>query len=66
MASPLILVLSGAICLGLCLMLLYVALPRAGRPESALVATEMRAMSIGMLLMVLFCGGLMLLAKGLL
>jgi len=66
MASNLILVFCGAACLGLCWTLLYSAMPRNGRPESTLVATEGRASGLVLLLIVLFFTGITLVLKGLL
>ena len=66
MASNLILVFFGTACLGLCGTLLYTAMPRNGRPESALVATEQRASGLVLLLLVLFFAGITLVLKGLL
>ncbi|HEX7218386.1 MAG TPA: hypothetical protein VF280_04125 [Burkholderiales bacterium] len=66
MASNVILVFCGAACLGLCWILLYTAVPRNGRPESALVATEERAAGLVLLLIVLFFAGITLVLKGLL
>jgi hypothetical protein len=66
MSTNLILILSGAACLGVCSTIFYKAMPRSGRPESALVATEARAMSIGILVLILFFAGATLMFKGLL
>jgi hypothetical protein len=65
MTSSLILVLCGALCLGLCSLLFYKARPTAGRPAPALVASEGRAMSVAMLVLLLFFSGLTMLVKGL-
>jgi hypothetical protein len=66
MSSSLILILSAALCFGACWILFYNARPRDGRPESALVATEGRAMSVGILVTILFVAGITLMVKGLL
>ena len=66
MATNVILVFCGAACLGLCWTLLFTAMPRHGRPESTLVATEGRAAGLVLLLIVLCFAGITLVLKGLL
>jgi hypothetical protein len=65
MTSSLILVLCGALCLGLCFLIFHKARPRPSQPEPALVATEGRATSVAMLVLILFFAGVTMLAKGL-
>lgn len=62
----LILVFSGLLSLALCGALVFTAVPRAGKPTSALVRTEARAMAAGIAVLVLLFTGLTLLLKGLL
>ena len=64
LSASLILITSGAACLGLCGLLLYAAVPRAGRRESSLVSTEGRATSVALLVIILLIAGFMLLVKG--
>ena len=59
-----ILAMSGAVCLLLCGFLLYTALPREGKPASAWTRTETRAVSVAMLVLMLFFVGATMLVKG--
>ena len=59
-----VLALSGVLCLLLCVLTLYKTMPREGKPPSAWVRTETRAVSMAMLVLILLFGGITRLAKG--
>lgn len=62
----LVLISSGILCLLLGSGLLYMTLPREGRPESAWTKTEWRVISTVMSVLILVLGGIVTLLKGIL
>jgi hypothetical protein len=64
MIANAMLVISGAACLILSGFILYLALPRHGRPDSAWTRTEARAMGMAMLMMLLLFAGISMVVKG--
>ena len=63
MGASITLVMSGAGCLILTVLLLQLALPREGKTPSAWARTEMRAMGTAILVIVLLASGALLLVK---
>lgn len=59
-------VILGFLCLLACAGLLYKTLPRAGRPDSAWIRTEARAVGMAMAVLALFFLGITMFLKGLL
>lgn len=61
-----ILVVSGMACLGLSGLLMYLCMPREGRPAPSWISTEFRGMSVAMGVIIFLMAGIVLVTKAIL